>query len=187
MVVEDLPVNFVFQSYHLMVAMFGMIVLVLALAFLGLKKPRVASNKWVQRLLVVSPVFPFVAIQSGWMVAEMGRQPWVVYPSTSGPDGVSLLTAEGVSASVTGVEVAITLALFALVYLFLFVAWVRLVSGFIKRGPEFAEATASVGSGAQGAAAAGAFSTGFGAGPRVCASVDGLGDPAVVGLEKGGE
>ena len=86
--------------------------------------------------MVVSPLFPFVAIQSGWTVAEMGRQPWVVYPSTSGPDGVTLLTVDGVSQSVTSVEVAITLALFALVYLFLFVAWIRLVAGLIKKGPE---------------------------------------------------
>ena len=141
--VENLPVNLVFQSYHLMVAMFGAIVLVLICAFLSLRKPKVAENKWVQRLLVVSPLFPFVAIQSGWTVAEMGRQPWVVYPSTSGPDGVSLLTVDGVSQSVTSVEVAITLALFALVYAFLFVAWIRLVAGLIKKGPELEPAVES--------------------------------------------
>lgn len=143
--VEDMPVNLVFQSYHLMVAMFGLIVVALVLAFLSLKKPGVAANKWVQRFLVISPAFPFIAIQSGWMVAEMGRQPWVVYPSTSAPDGLALLTAEGVSQSVTSVEVAITLLLFALVYTFLFVAWVRLVAGFIKKGPEVEEPAAADG------------------------------------------
>ncbi|MBR5260488.1 MAG: cytochrome ubiquinol oxidase subunit I [Eggerthellaceae bacterium] len=159
-VIEDLPVNLVFQSYHLMVAMFGMIALTLILAFLTLRKSKVASNKWVQRLLMISPLFPFVAIQSGWITAEMGRQPWVVYPSTSGPDGVSLLTIDGVSASVTGVEVAITLALFLAIYLLLFVAWIRLVSGLIKKGPEIEVAPA----GAESADAAGLFSTGFGVG-----------------------
>ena len=158
-VIEDLPVNLVFQSYHL-VAMFGMIALTLILAFLTLRKSKVASNKWVQRLLMISPLFPFVAIQSGWITAEMGRQPWVVYPSTSGPDGVSLLTIDGVSASVTGVEVAITLALFLAIYLLLFVAWIRLVSGLIKKGPEIEVAPA----GAESADAAGLFSTGFGVG-----------------------
>lgn len=143
--VEDMPVNLVFQSYHLMVAMFGLIVVALVLAFLSLKKEGFAANKWVQRFLVISPAFPFIAIQSGWMVAEMGRQPWVVYPSTSAPDGLVLLTAEGVSQSVTSVEVAITLLLFALVYTFLFVAWVRLVAGFIKKGPEVEEPAAADG------------------------------------------
>lgn len=143
--VEDMPVNLVFQSYHLMVAMFGLIVVALVLAFLSLKKEGFAANKWVQRFLVISPAFPFIAIQSGWMVAEMGRQPWVVYPSTSAPDGLALLTAEGVSQSVTSVEVAITLLLFALVYTFLFVAWVRLVAGFIKKGPEVEEPAAADG------------------------------------------
>ena len=188
MVVEDLPVNFVFQSYHLMVAMFGLIVVVLALAFLALRKERVANNKWVQRLLVVSPAFPFVAIQAGWLTAEMGRQPWVVYPSTTGPDGVSLLTTQGVSTSVTGVEVAITLALFALVYLLLFVAWIRLVTGFIKKGPEV---EAIEGSASESAASAGVFTTGFGAGAASSDEAQVLGqkasDPVLAGAGKGGE
>lgn len=195
MVVEDLPVNLVFQSYHLMVAMFGLIVVALALAFLSMKKAGIANNKWVQRFLVISPAFPFVAIQSGWMTAEMGRQPWVVYPSISGPDGVALLTAEGVSQSVTGVEVALTLLLFALVYTFLFVAWIRLVAGFIKKGPEVDDAAASAKSGFPAAALAGAghassdavFSTGFGVGsPQLDGSEK---NPASVatGSTKGGE
>lgn len=132
----DLPVNFVFQSYHLMVAMFGLIVVALLLAFLALRKNKVANSKWAQRFLVISPLFPFVAIQAGWMTAEMGRQPWVVYPSTTGPEGVSLLTESGVSQSVSSVEVLITLALFMLVYVFIFIAWIRVVRGFIVRGPE---------------------------------------------------
>ena len=185
MVVEDLPVNLVFQSYHLMVAMFGLIALTLILAFIALRKPSFAKNKWVQRFLIISPLFPFVAIQSGWMTAEMGRQPWVVYPSTSGPDGVSLLTAEGVSTSVTGFEVALTLALFALIYAFLFVAWIRLVSGFIKKG---VEVEPSVDAGEGSAASAGLFSAGFGVGPARPAAVSG--DAAQLpraGVKKGGE
>ena len=66
----------------------------------------------------------------------MGRQPWVVYPSVSGPDGVSLLTESGVSQSVSGIEVLITLVLFTLVYLFIFIAWIRIIKGFIVKGPE---------------------------------------------------
>ena len=131
----DLPVNFVFQSYHLMVVMFGLIVVAVVMALFFSRGGRIANMKWVQRFLVISPIFPFIAIQSGWMVTEMGRQPWVVYPSVSGPEGVSLLTESGVSQSVSSVELLITLALFAVVYVLIFVAWVRVVSGFIKRGP----------------------------------------------------
>lgn len=132
---EQLPVNAVFQSYHLMVACFGLIVLVIILAFVGLKKPKLFEKKWVGRILLIAPVFPFLAIQAGWMTAEVGRQPWVVYPSTSGPDGVSMLTANAISPSVSAVELLITILLFVVVYIFLFIAWVRVISHFLHEGP----------------------------------------------------
>lgn len=134
--VADLPVNLVFQSYHLMVAMYGLIMItaILAVVF-SLRGGRIRSMRWLQKLLLVSPLFPFIAIQVGWITAEVGRQPWVVYPSTSGPDGVSLLTNNAISQSVSAPELLLTLALFAAVYVFLFVGWARVISSFIKRGP----------------------------------------------------
>ena len=134
--VADLPVNLVFQSYHLMVAMYGLIMItaILAVVF-SLRGDRIRSMRWLQKLLLVSPLFPFIAIQVGWITAEVGRQPWVVYPSTSGPDGVSLLTNNAISQSVSAPELLLTLALFAAVYVFLFVGWARVISRFIKRGP----------------------------------------------------
>ena len=134
--VADLPVNLVFQSYHLMVAMYGLIMItaILAVVF-SLRGGRIRSMRWLQKLLLVSPLFPFIAIQVGWITAEVGRQPWVVYPSTSGPDGVSLLTNNAISQSVSAPELLLTLALFAAVYVFLFVGWARVISYFIKRGP----------------------------------------------------
>ncbi|MGI6105976.1 MAG: cytochrome ubiquinol oxidase subunit I [Raoultibacter sp.] len=135
-VVEDLSVNLVFQSYHLMVAMFAAIALVLILAlFFTFRGGKITEKKWLQRLLVISPLFPMIAIQSGWMTAEYGRQPWVVYPSSSGPEGVFLLTAEGASGAVSAPEIVLTLVLFTLVYTFILVALLRVVFGFIKKGP----------------------------------------------------
>ena len=134
--VADLPVNLVFQSYHLMVAMYGLIMItaILAVVF-SLRGGRIRSMRWLQKLLLVSPLFPFIAIQVGWITAEVGRQPWVVYPSTSGPNGVSLLTNNAISQSVSAPELLMTLALFAAVYVFLFVGWARVILRFIKRGP----------------------------------------------------
>lgn len=134
--VADLPVNLVFQSYHLMVAMYGLIMVtaILAVVF-SLRGGRIRSMRWLQKLLLISPLFPFIAIQVGWITAEVGRQPWVVYPSTSGPDGVSLLTNNAISQSVSAPELLTTLALFAAVYMFLFIGWARVISRFIKRGP----------------------------------------------------
>ena len=142
---ETAPVNFVFQTYHLMVAMFGAICLVCALVLIfTFRGGKIKSMKWLQWICVISPVFPLLAIQAGWFTAEVGRQPWVVYPSMTGPDGVSLLVQDGVSVSVSNVEVVITLVLFLLVYLFLLVAWARTIGRFIQEGPV---AKAAVGGG----------------------------------------
>ena len=134
--VANMPVNLVFQSYHLMVAMYGLIMLtvILALVF-TLRGGRIRTMRWLQKLLVVAPLFPLIAIQVGWITAEVGRQPWVVYPSTSGPDGVALLTQNAISQSVSAPELLTTLALFIAAYVFLFVGWARVISHFIKRGP----------------------------------------------------
>ena len=134
--VEDQPVNLVFQSYHLMVAMYGLILVtaVLAIVF-TMRGGRVKSMRWLQKLFVISPLFPFIAIQVGWVTAEVGRQPWVVYPSATGPDGVSLLTSDAISQSVSAPELLTTLAIFIAVYALLFVGWARVVSHLISRGP----------------------------------------------------
>lgn len=133
---DTAPVNFMFQSYHLMVALFGLILItvVLALVF-SMRGGKIKNMKWLQRLIIVSPLFPLLAIQAGWFTAEVGRQPWVVYPSTSGPEGVVLLTSDGVSQSVSAPELLLTMVLFLLVYGFLMVAWARVMGRFIKEGP----------------------------------------------------
>lgn len=158
---SDLPVNLVFQSYHLMVALFGVIVLVLILAAIAAfkKGSKLGSKKWVQWIMILSPLAPFIAIQSGWSTAEFGRQPYVVYPSTSGPDGVSLLTNEATSQSVTAPELLITIALFLVVYVLLLVAWARLISKFVKEGPVL-DSAKSAAAGSDPAASAASFAVG---------------------------
>ena len=144
--VADQPVNLVFQTYHLMVAMYGLIMVtaILAIVF-SMRGERVRSMRWLQKLFVISPLFPFMAIQVGWITAEVGRQPWVVYPSTTGPDGVALLTNDAISQSVSAPELLITLGLFLAVYLFLLIGWVRVISHFVKQGPDEGAAKAADG------------------------------------------
>ena len=61
-------------------------------------------------------------------MAEVGRQPWVVYNL--------LKTADAVSPVVSAPELLITITLFVLFYTILFIAWLRLVLGQIKKGPQ---------------------------------------------------
>ncbi|MDR2108831.1 MAG: cytochrome ubiquinol oxidase subunit I [Coriobacteriales bacterium] len=134
------PVNVTFQAYHIMVILFGAMVLWLILAGVLLRKSRDESRpapKALAYLLVFGPLIPFLAIQAGWVVTEVGRQPWVVY-------GL-LKTNDAISMSVSAPEILITIALFIVFYVVLFVAWVRIVLGMIKTGPvlETAEAAAA--------------------------------------------
>ena len=132
---SQLSVNAIFQVYHLMVAMSGVIALIIVLALVAMRTKKVAQWKWLQKLLIIAPIFPFIAIEAGWFTAELGRQPWVVYPAASSPDGLALLTNEAISRSVTAPELIVTIVLFCAVYLLLFVAWGRLASGIVKKGP----------------------------------------------------
>lgn len=140
--VEELPVNAVFQSYHIMVIMYVLImitsILALVFTFVG---GQITKMKWLQWLCVISPIFPFVAIQTGWLTAELGRQPWIVYPSTSSPDGVSMLTSDAYSQAVSAPELVITIVIFIAIYLFLIIGWARIVAGIIKKGPKTEEAS----------------------------------------------
>ena len=69
-------------------------------------------------------------------MAEMGRQPWVVYPNFSdGADpNVYQLTADAVSLTVHPVEIGISLVAFTVLYLVLGIIWFRLVKRYAREG-----------------------------------------------------
>jgi cytochrome d ubiquinol oxidase subunit I len=121
-------VNIVFQSYHIMVGLWFLMLVWLALTAVLLKKKRLQDHPVLARLLVFGPLIPFVSIQAGWMVTEIGRQPWVVYDL--------LLTNDAFSMSVSAVEILITIVLFLVFYVVLFIAWLRIVLKQIKAGPD---------------------------------------------------
>jgi cytochrome d ubiquinol oxidase subunit I len=130
------PVHIVFQVYHLMVVLWGLMLVWLVVAFILLRSKQLTKHRALIRLLVFGPLLPFVAIQSGWMVAEIGRQPWVVYDL--------LLTNDAISMSVSATEVLITITCFLVFYTILFIAWLRIVLGQIKRGPDLATVLSQV-------------------------------------------
>ncbi len=129
---SKIPVQLVFQAYHLMVALWGAIMAIVLVAlwatFKGMKRrDGKGIPKLVLWILILGPLAPFLAIQSGWIVAEVGRQPWIVY---------GLLKVEdAISASVTSTELLITIGLFMIVYAVVFIAWLNLVRGYIRKGP----------------------------------------------------
>ncbi len=73
-------------------------------------------------------LLPQIANQIGWMTAEIGRQPWIVY-------GL-LRTSQGLSKAITANVVLTSLVMFTLIYLLLFVLYIYLFDTKIKLGPD---------------------------------------------------
>lgn len=122
------PVPLVFQSYHLMIMLGGLFVVVLLLALVMHYLKRLENARWLLWILVACIPLALLAINMGWMSAEVGRQPWIV-------QGL-MRTTDGVSPAVSTGEIWTTLGLFGLIYLVLFVAWLRIFIGIIRQGPE---------------------------------------------------
>ncbi|MXV52378.1 cytochrome ubiquinol oxidase subunit I [Pedobacter sp. HMF7647] len=119
--------NFVFQSYHIMIAI-GSFLIVLTLFSCWLWWKNALFNKrWLMILFTFSVFLPQLANQVGWYAAETGRQPWVVY-------GL-LRTSDALSKAVTANQVIFSLILFTLVYALLFALFIYLLNKKIKYGP----------------------------------------------------
>jgi cytochrome d ubiquinol oxidase subunit I len=122
------PVNAVFQSFHLMVAI-GMALIVLSLiTFFAWMRGLLFETRWLLWMLVFSVLLPQAANQLGWFSAEVGRQPWIVY-------GL-LRTADALSVSVEAGQVIVSLVLFSLIYLLLFALFIFLLNEKIQTGPD---------------------------------------------------
>ena len=121
------PVQLVFQSYHLMIAIgMGLVGLSLAGAFYAARRGA-RPPRWLLRLSVISVLGPQIANQAAWMTAEAGRQPWIVY-------GL-MRTSEGVSRAVSADAVVFSLVLFTLIYTLLFALFLFLLNAKITHGP----------------------------------------------------
>ena len=124
---ERPPVNIVFQSYHIMIAI-GMALIALSLigSYAALTG-KLEKWRWLLWCFVFSVLGPQIANQVGWAAAEIGRQPWVVY-------GL-LKTADGVSRNVPGNHIMASIIMFTLIYILLFILFIYLLDQKIKHGP----------------------------------------------------
>jgi cytochrome bd ubiquinol oxidase subunit I len=119
-----LPAFFAFRS------MVGIGLLMLAAGWIGAWlwwRGRLFDSRWYLEPVAWSWWLGFVAVISGWIVTETGRQPWVAY-------GI-LRTADAIS-PVPGASIATTLALFVLVYGIVFAMGIYYINRLINRGPE---------------------------------------------------
>lgn len=111
------PVNICFTSFHFMVTI-GFILLGSSIAGLYfLLRRKLFTTRWVLLLVPYLIPLPLIANELGWIGAEVGRQPWVIY-------GV-MRTQEAVSPNVSGGRILLVLVMLSLVYAALLYAFFR--------------------------------------------------------------
>ncbi len=122
------PVNLVFQAYHVMVGV-GMLAIFMGLLglFLLVKNKLFEAKKYLFILPYLIPL-PHIAHETGWISAEVGRQPWIIYKLMKTVDAASVV----VSAN----QLVFSLIMFFLIYSLLFVMFVYLFVKIAKNGPE---------------------------------------------------
>ena len=146
------PVLIPFVSYHLMVGLGTAFVGLTLFACLQLWRGRLFEQRWLLWIFVFAVVGPVVANQTGWIAAEVGRQPWIVHPPVPydaagelvvGPDGYvqydesqGLRTSDAVSKAISAEQVLGSIIMFVLIYSLLFAVWVMLLNDKIQKGPQ---------------------------------------------------
>ncbi|RMF60274.1 MAG: cytochrome ubiquinol oxidase subunit I [Calditrichaeota bacterium] len=131
---EDWPDNIplLYYAYHIMVGLGTLFIAIMAAAGVLLWRGKLFSARWMLWVLMLSFPFPYIANTTGWMTAELGRQPWLVY-------GL-LRTAQGISPTVSAGNTLFTLLGFMGMYTILGLLFLFLVFKEIMHGPGKAHA-----------------------------------------------
>jgi cytochrome d ubiquinol oxidase subunit I len=123
---DNIPL--LYYSYHIMVGLGTILIAIMALSAFFLWRGRLYSTPTLLWTLMLSFPFPYIATTAGWMTAELGRQPWLIY-------GL-MLTAHGASPRVSAGNGLFTLLGFMGLYMVLGILYLFLVVRAITQGPE---------------------------------------------------
>jgi len=126
---EDWPTNIplLYYSYHIMAGLGTAFIATMLMAAFLLWRKRLFTSRWMLWILMLLLPFPYIANTAGWMTAEIGRQPWLVY-------GL-LRTQHGFSTNVSAGNGLFTLLGFMGMYSLLAILFLFLISRVITRGP----------------------------------------------------
>lgn len=119
-----------FYSFHLMVMLGFFFILLCILAIFLLLRGTLQNNKWFLRLSMLSVPLVYIASISGWVLAEMGRQPWIIQDLMPVTTAVSQISAG---------SVVTTFILFAVLFTTLLLAEISIMIRQIKNGPKYQE------------------------------------------------
>ena len=125
---ERPPIWLPFVSFHNMVILGMYFILVMMWASVSMYRKKIWENKMLLRILMWSIPLPVIACQLGWIAAEVGRQPWIVYKL--------LRTSDAVSVTVPAGNILFSIIIFGLIYILLGVLYVYILVKKVKHGPE---------------------------------------------------
>jgi cytochrome bd ubiquinol oxidase subunit I len=124
---DNIPL--LYYSYHIMVGLGTIFILVMVMAVLLLWRKKLFTARWMLWIVMLSFPFPYIANTAGWMTAEVGRQPWLVY-------GL-MRTDQGFSSNVSAGNGLFTLLGFMGMYTVLSILFIILIWREVGHGPEF--------------------------------------------------
>ena len=121
-------IELLYYSYHIMVGLGTLFIAIAVVAAFLLWRGNLFASRWMLWILLLTLPFPYIANTAGWLTAELGRQPWLVYSV--------MRTADGYSKTVSAGNGIFTLLGFMGMYTVLGILFLFLVRREIERGPQ---------------------------------------------------
>jgi cytochrome d ubiquinol oxidase subunit I len=121
------PISLTFYAFHIMVILGGHFLMLFVLVLWLLFKNKLEQNKIVLWTAVWTIPLVYIASQAGWIVAEVGRQPWVIQ---------DLMTTSKAVSQIDAGSVMVTFWLFAITFTALLIAEIKILTKQIKIGPK---------------------------------------------------
>jgi cytochrome bd ubiquinol oxidase subunit I len=121
------PISLAFYSFHLMVILGFLFILIFGMALYFLFKGSLSENKWFLWIALLSIPLPYIASELGWILTEVGRQPWIIQDMMPVSIAVSKISSG---------SVITTFILFAVLFTALLISEVSIMVRQIKTGPK---------------------------------------------------
>ena len=116
-----------FYTFHLMVMLGFYFILVFALALFFLYRGTLLKNRWFLWVALCSILLPYIAGEMGWVLAEVGRQPWIIQ---------NLMPVSAAVSQISSGAVITTFILFSVLFTLLLIAEISIMIRQIKLGPK---------------------------------------------------
>lgn len=121
------PVGLVYWAFRVMVGLGGALLLMMGVVLWAERRKRLEDTKWLLWTALFSIPFVYIAGQAGWIVAEVGRQPWTI-------EGLLPVSAAVSSVSVAAVQT--TFFIFVAIFTLFLAIELRILTKAIKQGPK---------------------------------------------------